>query len=367
VTDIDTDTGAIRDALAAIAEEAPAAERVRSTLTDRARAHRHRRVLLTAGALVTAGAATGFTGYVAVRERRGTRPAGPPGDPVRVPHTGPLRVPYAHHPAWLPDGVGLDQLGAVVEGGEVRLVTRRWRAPGRDDGPLGPAVELVIGDHWLGGTGPYDGAKSFDINGAEGKLKIRAFRLPADPGRPAEVDRAGDLRWDPPDAPPLRVGYTGDGSYDDDDPAVRVARSVRPDPRWFPLRPGFGWLPERFAGGALQVRFGVRAQGWYQEVTAYPRGGRDGSGAPPRGITLEIGTAGQHGFPAFPPPRPQQVRGLDGRYLRGYLQFTLPDGNDVLIYGLDAPDEGPPPPDLLRVAEEFDFGDWPDMSWAGTR
>ena len=348
-----TDVDAIRDALAAIADEAPAAERVRSTLAARARVRRQRRVLLTAGGLATAGAAAGVVGYVAVRRRPHAGPA--------EPAPGTIRVPYAYHPDWLPDGVGLNQLGAVVENGAVRQVSRRWQPPGVSDGALGPSVELVIGADLFGGVGPYDGAKPFDINGVEGKFKIRAF-----PSPPA-TDRRADLAWSPPDAPSLRVRYEGDGSYEDDDPLVRVARSVRPDGRSFLLNPRFGWLPDPYAAGTRTVRIGARDGGWNQEVTVYPaETAATAGGPPPRGLTVEMGTAHTHTVP-MDDARPQPVRGLDGRYRSGVLAFTLPDDVAVLVYGLEATDDGPAPPDLLRVAEEFDFGDWPDMSWAGTR
>lgn len=164
--------------------------------------------------------------------------------------------------------------------------------------------------------------------------------------------------------PPLRVRYQGDGSYEDDDPLVRIARSVRPDSRSFALRPRFGWLPDAYVDGLQTVRIGARDGGWNQVVTAHPAAMTDGP--PSRGLTVEMGTAHTHTVP-MDDARPQPVRGLDGRYRGGVLAFTLPDDVAVRVYGLEATDDGPPPPDLLRVAEEFDFGDWPDLSWAGTR
>jgi hypothetical protein len=354
-----TEIEAIRDALAAIADEAPAAERVRSTMSDRARAGRQRRVLLTAGGLVAAGAAAGFTGYVATRERHGPGPAGTTG--------GWLRVPYAYRPGWLPDGLGLYQLGAVVEHGDIRLIFRGWQRPTSVDAPPGRGVALTIGNHWLGAAGPFDGAKSFDINGVEGKFKIRAFRLPADTNLPAEVERWGDLEWDPPNGPPVRMTFRGDGSYDDDDPAVRVARSLRPDMGSFVLRPRFGWLPDRFAGGPLSIQIGVRDEGWFQEVTAYPNDEIYTPGGPPvPGLTVQMGTVEPH-TSRMEVARPVAVRGIEGWYQNGFLRFVLPDDIKVSIFGFDATDDAPPPPDMLRVAEEFDFGDPPDTSWAGTR
>ena len=69
-------------------------------------------------------------------------------------------------------------------------------------------------------------------------------------------------------------------------------------------------------------------------------------------------------------PIPQRVRGLDGfRIGNQHVYFMLPDGVQVhmMLVMVGGQEHRPTLPDLLRIAEEFDFGSWPDISWLGAR
>ena len=92
----------IRSALAAIADEAPPAQRVRANLDVAARRQRQRRTLLRVAGAGGLAASAGVAGAGYLAARRSPRPPTPTDEPGR----GWLKVPYRYRPTWLPDGIG---------------------------------------------------------------------------------------------------------------------------------------------------------------------------------------------------------------------------------------------------------------------
>jgi hypothetical protein len=355
-----TNLDQIRSALAAIADEAPPAQRVRANLDVAARRQRQRRTLLRvagAGGL-TASAGVAGAGYLARRS---------PGPPATTdePDRGWLKVPYRYRPAWLPDGIGQSGHGLLIENDLPVVVSRSWGPAPDVPYAIGPVVRLVVGAHPLTAGGDFDGAEPVDVNGTTGLLKIRAFPT-------SDSERSAELAWQPPDAPPLSVHLIGAGPRDGEiDPLLRIARSVRRDQRHFWVNPRFGWLPDDIA--PVPWTFSVSNQDgvWSEQLESDVFHHRVKTGEPtPRGLRVEIGPAVDGGEMNRAETSPVRVRGLDGLKADDrVLYFTLPDGIKVNLmitpYGSEQPASHLA--DALRIAEELDFGQWPDMAWVNSR
>ena len=155
------------------------------------------------------------------------------------------------------------------------------------------------------------------------------------------------------------------------DPLLRIARSVRRDQQHFWVNPRFGWLPDDIA--SVPWTFSVSSQdGAWSEQTGERR-------LPPPGQDRRTGSARTTGRDR---PGCHLARSNRAETRRcGYaawtalqaddrvLYFTLPDGIQVRLmitpYGSEQPASDLA--DALRIAEELDFGQWPDMSWVNSR
>jgi hypothetical protein len=159
-----------------------------------------------------------------------------------------------------------------------------------------------------------------------------------------------------------------------------VATSLRPDRGHTWVGPRFGWLPGVLA--TTPWLYEVRPNGatWQEDfVLNYVRGAQSGQ------LSVSIGPDAFPGSLDLSRFEPVRVHGVDGwrpaEPGMAQLYLTLADGVQVMLNfgGVSAyePPSGPPynrpsqdpdqMTDLLRVAEELDFGPWPDMSWVGSR
>jgi hypothetical protein len=351
----------IRAAFAVIADEAPPAERIRSTIDARARQHRQRRLILGIAGVGVAAGAVGLAGLGVLRllqpDAAFPKISGGPGG-------GWLQVPLRYGPTWLPGGYGMCSITVFVAGEQAPVVDREWRPAGRAGESMSSLVELLVGWHdTLERNRPIGQVEEVDVNGVAARL-IRA-----------EGGGLTYVIWQPSGEPQLIVTV---GDDDNDDrrrtTALRVARSVRPDPRFTWVGPRFGWLPAELADVPWQVRVGYHDVAWQQTITI----------GNPQGLQLvvEIGPNAHNGRLNNNGQVIQavRVRGLDGRQepADGLLFFTLPDGIEVLLQCSPAPggpSTGNPgqsskasdsAAQLVHIAEKCDFGPWPDMSWIGT-
>ncbi|MEV0728074.1 hypothetical protein [Polymorphospora sp. NPDC050346] len=354
------DSAAIREALTAIADEAPGPERIRANLTGRTRRHRQRRLVLRLAGTGVATAAVGLGGLGTVRLLDRPRTGFP--EISDGPGGGWLEVPLRQHPTWLPPGHGQSQLRVLVSGKEAPVVARQWERPGTADART-PIVALTVGWHEsLDADRPTGRTQDVDVAGVAGQL-VRGPEIP---------DAAPDVHviWQPPGEPQLILTVLGDDTVEQRaNVALRVARSTRPDPRHIRLGPRPGWLPIGLAGRPWQLFVNYEGADWRQLVSVT---GGDG-----RQLMVLSGPGAHAGLLNQQAARPVRVLGSDGWHVpdNGHLFFTLPDGVAVFV-GLDAPiaaeptggdPETVPLAELVRIAEEFDFGPWPDMSWVGSR
>jgi hypothetical protein len=334
------DAEAIRGALAALADEAPPADRVRATLAGRARRHRQRRLVLR---LAGAGTLAATTGVVAAGAWRLTRPSesefpvldGGPGG-------GWLEVPLRFRPSWLPHRYGEAARTVVVDGDGAPVVSRDWQR-----GAAGGGISLLVGWHAsLDPNRPSGQQSTVDINGVAGQLV-----------RVGGQGVSTYLSWQPPGQPQLMVSVlTEDGASTQRDVAIRVARSVRPDPASTWVGPRFGWRPPDLATVPWQLRHGFDGANWVQDVTVNGPGGQQ--------LIISMGPGLAHRFENTMASEPIQIRGWSGRLVpeNGQLFLTMPDGVEVFVQ-LDS-ESGD---EMVRIMEEFDFGPWPDMRWVGGR
>ncbi|WP_378027980.1 hypothetical protein [Actinoplanes sp. GCM10030250] len=235
----------ISDAYEAIAALAPTSHGLEARITARARAHRQRRLLLTAGA-ATAVAAVGVP--LTLKERRPeTAPAGAP---------SVIEAPLMFTPSWFPDGV-TEQYRSVrfdtatgpepgVVAGAGRGAARSWLPPGVRADTEGPGLVLYADDR-LGD----DSGEPVDIAGRPGTLQT---------GDTVQVCwKAG------PDWPGLTVAVQG--LPDPVDVALRVARSTIHSSALMNLSMSSPWVPGRFTGGTTTATvFPAAAGGWQQSL-----------------------------------------------------------------------------------------------------
>jgi hypothetical protein len=339
-----TDVDAIRAAIGAIADEAHPPQRVRAVLDARTRYHKQRRLLLRAAGVVAAATATGAGGVAVYRLSRSAGTAFP--EIVGGPGGGWLRVALRWRPDWLPEGHGTTSLGAVIDGTGVVSAVRTWTPPQRPDGPNLAFVSLASG--WSDVYAQFPTAARtdrVDIGGVPGELS--SF----DSG-------AVLLSWQPAGQPRLSVSVgVDDGDAERErDIAVRVARSLRPDPGTFAVGPRPGSLPGVFAGRPWLYTLKAEGTMWTQSVLI-----RNGD------ADLEVWAA--------PDVRPlfdiggAQPIDIDGA--RAWLDMRDHGLSVLFVEQLDNRDvqvsttvDGV---DLPQVVREFDLGPVPDMTWYGSQ
>ncbi|MCW6006469.1 hypothetical protein K1W54_18075 [Micromonospora sp. CPCC 205371] len=334
------DAEAIRDAFAALADEAPDARPVRAALAGRARRHRQRRLVLR---LAGAGTLAATTGVAVAGVWRLTRPSDPD-FPVLDggPGGGWLEVPLRFRPSWLPHRYGEAGRGFIVDGDRAPVLSRDYQR-----GSAEGVISLLVGWHTsLDPNRPSGTASTVDINGSPGQL--------------VRVDSNGlatYVSWQPPGQPQLMVSVlTGDGAAVQRDVALRVARSVRPDPGLTWVGPRFGWRPPDLATKPWQLSQRYDGADWMQDVTVNGAGGRQ--------LIISMGPGAAQRFENTFASEPIQIGEWIGRLVaeNGQLFLTLPDGVEAFVQ-LDSASND----QMVQTMEAFDFGPWPDMSWVGGR
>ena len=336
-----TDVDAIRAAIEAIADEAHPPQQVRAALDARTRHHRQRRLLLRAAGAVAAATATGAGGIAVYRLSRPERTVFP--EIVGGLGGGWLQVALRWRPDWLPDGYGATSLDAVIDGTSVVAAGRTWTPPQRPDGPKLAFVALTSG--WSDVYAQFPTAARtdrVDIGGVPGDL--------------SSFDTGGVLlTWQPAGQPRLSVsvGVDDGDAGRERDIAVRVARSLRPDPGAFAVGPRPGSLPDVFAG--LPWSYTLKAEGTMWSQSVFIRNGDANLevwAAPDVRPLYDIGGSA-----------PIDIDGarawLDAQHRQLFIEHL--DDRDVeittTIDGVDLP----------QVAREFDLGPVPDMTWYGGR
>ncbi|SCF35439.1 hypothetical protein GA0074695_5981 [Micromonospora viridifaciens] len=348
------DREAIRDAFAAIADEAPSPERIQATLAARTRQHRQRRIVLRVAGMGVAAATVGVTGAEVWRllqqpEAHFPVMGGGPGG-------GWLDVPLRYRPTWLPRGYGQADRSVIVVDDQAAVVALDWRPGASASDGLTPTVGLTIGWHDVLEPNRPTGRRTenVDVNGVAGQL----IQTDGEPSSPYVI-------WQPPGQPQLIVSAMTHGDLDEQRAiALRVARSVQPDQRHISVGPRFGWLPADLAAVPWRFDLGHDGATWVQSLSTIPADGR-------RHLGVSIGPDVHKDNFIRDQAQPIQVRGFHGWQVpdNGQLFLTLSDGVEVYLQLL-SPASGPSPntvPELVRIVEEFDFGPWPDMAWVGTK
>ncbi len=353
------DREAIRDAFAAIADEAPSPQRIQATLAARTRQHRQRRIVLRVAGIGVAAATVGATGVEVWRllqqpEAGFPAMAGGPGG-------GWLDVPLRYRPTWLPRGYGQANRTVLVADDQAAAVSLDWRPDGSASDGLTPTVGLTIGWHDALEPNRPTGRRTenVDVNGVVGQLIL----TDGEPSSPYVI-------WQPPGQPQLIVSVMTRDDLDEQRAiALRVARSVQPDQRHTSVGPRFGWLPADLAAAPWMFVLGHDDATWVQTLST--RGANDH-----RQLDVSIGPDVHKDNFIRDQAQPIQVRGFDGWQVpdNGQLFLTLSDGVEVSLQLLSPASEdgmsGPNPntvPDLVRIVEELDFGPWPDMTWVGIK
>ena len=336
-----TDVDEIRAAIAAIADEAHPPLRVRAAIDARTRHHKQRRLLLRAAGTLAAAAATGAGGVAAYRLRRPDGTVFP--EITGGPGGGWLQVALRWRPDWLPEGYGVTTLGAVVDGTSVVAAERVWTPPQRLDGPNLASVALQSG--WSDTYAQIPTAARtdrVDIGGVPGEL--------------SSFDTGGVLLiWQPAGQPRLSVSVGVDDldAERERDIAVRVARSLRPDPGTFAVGPRPGSLPDVFAGQPWVYTLSAHGTMWTQSVLI-SNGDAD----------LDVW--------ASPDVRPlYDIGGSQPIDIDGARAWLDVQNHQLFVEQLDDRDvevhttiDGV---DLPQVARAFDLGPVPDMTWYGSR
>jgi hypothetical protein len=338
-----SDPETIREAFAALADQAPPPDRIRASLAVRARRHRQRRLALR---LAGGGVAAVATAGLAAGAWRLTRPP-EPGFPVLAggPGGGWLEVPLRVRPTWLPHRYGEAQRTIVVDGDQVAALSRDWHTSGGQE-----VISLLVGWH-PSFERPSGQPTAVDVDGTPGQL------VQSEGSQPSTY-----LTWRPPGQPQLVLAVmTADDAKGREDLAVRVARSVRTDPGRTWVGPRLGWLPPHLAGSPWRLGHGYRDTDWYQDVTVTSTDGRQ--------LIISMGTSPAHRLDNTFATEPVQIRGWNGVQApqMGQIFLTLPDGIEVFAQLDGASDTEQEMPSLVRVMEHLDLGPWPDMTWVGGR
>lgn len=349
------DKEAIRGAFAAIADEAPSPERIQTTLAARTRQHRQRRVVLRVAGMGVAAATVGATGagvWRLLQQPDAHFPAigGGPGG-------GWLDVPLRYQPTWLPRQYGQSNRAVLVADDQAAAVSLDWRPGGSATDGLAPTVGLTIGWHdVLEPNRPTGRTENVDVNGVAGQL----IRTDGERSSPYVI-------WQPPGQPQLIVSVMTNDDLDEQRAiALRVARSVQPDQRHTSVGPRFGWLPADLAAVPWMFALGHDGVTWVQNLSTIGANGRQLDVSIGRDVHKDQTNRDQ----------PIQVREFHGWQVpdSGQLFLTLSDGVEVRLQllspvsqdGMSSPNPNTVP-ELIRIAEEFDFGPWPDMTWVGTK
>ncbi|GAA2349520.1 hypothetical protein [Dactylosporangium salmoneum] len=330
------DLDAIREAVAALADEAHPEQRIRARLEARARAYRQRRLLLRLAGATAAVAATGGAALAArdlLGPHRRTTPPTPPtghGDFPGVsagPGGGWARPPVQWGPGWLPDRYGLVAVEAVGTGDRVTGVGRRWsvytqplyerKMLGLYTGPFGPFLRDRTGD-------PQD----VDINGV--------------PGRLAYDERGLTLTWQPAGEPELTVTAFDDADMEAAvERALQFARSLQRDQRTVAVGPRFAGSP----AWHFTLTVDTIALHWLQVLES------------PDVTRVTMGPGVGEGLEALGGHAQTRVRGTDAWLLNGVPALLVKFGDYSLTADAPAPD----------VVESMDLGPVPSVDWFGER
>lgn len=334
-----TDVNAIRDAIAAIADTAHPPQRIRAAIDARSQARRGRRVVLRTTGAVAAAAAVGAGG---VGIYRWARPGGPGFPDVGGgPGGGWTHAAPRWRPAWLPEGFGLTDLGAVVDGDTATVASRTWSQPQRAGEPLAAFVSVTTG--WsdaYASREPVVGSRAVEVGGTPGEL----------------VDTESGVRvaWRPAGEPTLTVAVVTPERRDASDIALRVARSLRRDAGAVAVGPRPGWLPPEWAARPWMHGVAVLEGAWSQTVSVYTES---------QELNVTFGPSVVEPFPReF--STPVRVRGTEGRRSDSNVELfvPLPEGVNILANSGMTPHV-----DLVRVVDTLDLGPVPDMTWYGGR
>jgi hypothetical protein len=334
------DAEAIRDAFAALADEAPDADRIRAALAGRTRRHRQRRLVLR---LAGAGTLAAATGVAAAGVWRLTRPSDPDFPAVDGgPGGGWLEVPLRFRPTWLPHRYGEAARSFIVDDGQVPVLSREYQKGSAEE-----VISLLIGQHEsIEADRPNGETSIVDINGSPGRLV-----------RVTDIGLATHVSWQRPGEPPLIVSVLTAGGADvQRDVALRVARSVRLDPGLTWVGPRLGWRPPDLATAPWRLRQGFYGDDWTQDVTV--------DGADGRQLIIGMGPGVSQRFETTFASEPIRIREWSGLLIRenGQLFLSQPDGVEAFVQ-LDSESVD----EMVQIMEAFDSGPWPDMSWVGGR
>jgi hypothetical protein len=227
------------------------------------------------------------------------------------------------------------------------VVSRGWQT---DDVRRG--ISLMVGWHASLDPNRPDGTpETIDIDGVPGRLV-----------QVGDQTLGTFLTWQPPGQPQLLITvHTDDGADAQQNLAVRVARSLRPDPAVTSVGPRFGWLPPDLDATPWRLAHGFAGTNWVQDVRT--------SGAAGRQLVISMGTSAEMRLANTSATAPVRIRDWSGWQVPEARQLflTLPDGVEVFAQLDEGPDGEQAMPTLIRIIEEFDFGPWPDMSWIGGR
>jgi hypothetical protein len=341
---------AIRRAIEAIADEARPSDRIRATLDRRVHRHRQRRLVLRLAGVGAAGAVVGLAGVripnLFEDDHRFPQVVGGPGG-------GWLEAPLRWRPAWLPTGYGQSILSAVIAGDAADVVSRTWADPASAKDGVAPTIALTVGwSDLYAGQPAVSHTTTVQINGVQGTLTEHT----------SQGSGNTRLQWQPPGEAKLTLSV--DSHRDPDqrrDVALRVARSLVPDPSSLPIGPRLGWLPADLATTPWMLTITYEAVNWCQSLAIRL----------PDGTELDISMGPAVRLDTLPTDATKRisVHGVDARYATpdpDQLELTMPDGVKVWMQ-LDRRHADTTPDDLVKIAEQLDVGPWPDMNWVGTR
>ncbi|BBH68775.1 hypothetical protein ACTI_54600 [Actinoplanes sp. OR16] len=298
----------ITDAYEAIAATAVSPERVRARIDARTRVHRRRRLLLAGAGLATVVAAVGLP--LALYDRRGDLPAAPA-----------LEAPLFYAPGWLPGGVTERYRSVTFDTrtGEGLGATRRWYPKGSPYSVVVPpgSVGITVGE-----------------------------RLEPEVSEPVTVGSARGIRWVASDTAHVQWQPAGGpvilvsayGTADDEDTALRMARSVTPTAESVAVTLSAPEIPARFEGTAV---YEVYPAGFLSYDDGWQAAGY-------QALTVDSGTARNVGFALSTTPPESGT------------PFQAVERDDIMIY---LTGEVLTAAEALRILERVEC-ESPDLSWA---
>jgi len=226
---------------------------------------------------------------------------------------GGCRCRYATARPGYPAGTGRQaQLGVLVAGNLAVVTSPTWEYRGSARERITPTVGLTVGWHdSLEPNRPTGRTGTVDVNGIAGQL--------------VQTDQGSTyLTWQPPGAAQLIVTVLSDDDRDDQRAvAVRMAGSVRPDPRHTWVGPRFGWLPADFATQPWLFSLSAHDTIWSQSLLLKSRNNRQ--------LTVTIGPNAIGTLPAETQPVHRgEERGLAGKQRRRPF-LILSNGTEVHV------------------------------------